>query len=654
MSEVIVTAPRMLIPLEVVTDPKAPRQPVPAHDGADYLKSIPGFSVIRKGGSDSDPVFRGMAGSRISILTDGENLLGGCGMRMDPPTAYIFPSSYDSIRLLKGPQAVLWGPTGSAATVLFERDIYDHDSDGSHLEGSALAAAWGRHDLAVDALAGNTIGYLRLQGSDARSGDYRDGDGEEVHSHYHRWNGSVALGLTPMEHTLLELSAAASDGEAAYADRMMDGSKFQRENVGLKLRKEQIGTLLSAVEAQFYYNYIDHVMDNYSQRRFTPSMMMPNPSASNPDRKTSGGRLQLTLTPVRQLEWKVGVDAQQNDHSVRSSMNQMLNPYQALRRTDDASFEQRGLFTELSYQQSAARKWVAGLRTDEWQAEDHRLTVRQGMMNLPNASAGAERDETLTSGFARVEQQFGRSGNTTAYAGIGRAERFPDYWELIGNDKQSVASNSAFFAAPEQTTQIDVGIIHQRDGYSASLSLFANRIDDYLLIDTRVAGKPMNTAVTRNIDVESWGGEADFSRNFAHNWTAEGTLAYTRGHNRSDDRPLAQIAPLELRLGLRYGRDAWSLGGLMRAVDDQRRVDPGRGNIAGQDIGATSGFTTFALNGAYRFSEKLQLTAGVDNLFNRTYAEHLSRSGAMVAGFVQSDRINEPGRLWWAKIDAKF
>jgi hypothetical protein len=53
----------------VLTDPSKPRQPLPAHDGADYLKTIPGFSVIRKGGTDGDAVFRGMAGSRVVITT---------------------------------------------------------------------------------------------------------------------------------------------------------------------------------------------------------------------------------------------------------------------------------------------------------------------------------------------------------------------------------------------------------------------------------------------------------------------------------------------------------------------------------------------------------------------------------------------------------
>lgn len=121
LDEVVVTAPQSEEPLTVRTNPKAPRQPVPAHDGADYLKTIPGFSVIRKGGTDGDPVFRGMAGSRINVLLNGETILGGCGGRMDPPTAYVFPAAYDRITVLKGPQTVLYGPGASGATVMFER-----------------------------------------------------------------------------------------------------------------------------------------------------------------------------------------------------------------------------------------------------------------------------------------------------------------------------------------------------------------------------------------------------------------------------------------------------------------------------------------------------------------------------------------------------
>ncbi len=63
-----VTAPLPSEPLVTVLDAKAPRQPLPAHDGADYLKSIPGFSVIRKGGTDGDPVLRGNYASDFSRI----------------------------------------------------------------------------------------------------------------------------------------------------------------------------------------------------------------------------------------------------------------------------------------------------------------------------------------------------------------------------------------------------------------------------------------------------------------------------------------------------------------------------------------------------------------------------------------------------------
>lgn len=42
--EVITVIAPLYSPLTIVTSPKTPRQPVPASDGSDYLKTIPGFS----------------------------------------------------------------------------------------------------------------------------------------------------------------------------------------------------------------------------------------------------------------------------------------------------------------------------------------------------------------------------------------------------------------------------------------------------------------------------------------------------------------------------------------------------------------------------------------------------------------------------------
>ncbi|MCX6936683.1 MAG: hypothetical protein NTU80_02110 [Verrucomicrobia bacterium] len=45
----------------------------------------------------------------------------------------------------------------------------------------------------------------------------------------------------------------------------------------------------------------------------------------------------------------------------------------------------------------------------------------------------------------------------------------------------------------------------------------------------------------------------------------------------------------------------------------------------------------------------------MDNLLDATYAEHISRSGAAVAGCLDTTRVNEPGlNLWVISIPPWF
>jgi iron complex outermembrane receptor protein len=650
LEEIIVTAVHMRKPLQVTTDPALPRQPLPAHDGADYLKTIPGFNVIRKGGTDGDPMFRGMAASRINILLDGESLLGGCGMRMDPPTAYVFPEAYDRITVIKGPQSVTHGPGNSAATVMFERDSKRLEEAGWKGNGSVTAASFGREDAVLHVVGGTPQAYAELTGTHAQSDNYEDGSGTEVHSRYERQSVNAALGWTPDENTSLELSGALSDGEAAYADRMMDGAEFERENVGLKFRKDHLSELVQQVEAQAYYNYIDHVMDNYSLRDFTPSMMMPNPSASNPDRETTGGRLLTELKLGERTRAKLGLDTQANEHAVRSTMNQPMMPYERMDRVDDARFDNLGVFAEVTRALDERSRLIGGLRLDDWEARDERATIRNPMMMMamPNPTAGETRDDMLESGFLRYEHDM-QERPVTVYAGLGHVERFPDYWEII-SDKESATSLSAFETDPEKNTQLDVGLIQRGAKVSTSVSLFYNDIEDYILIESNVR-KGMRTAtIARNVDATTWGGEAGLSYAIATNWKTDLTLAYTRGENDTDDHALAQQSPFEGRWSLNYDNGTWSAGALVRLVDDQDRYALNQGNIVGQDLGPTDGFGVLSLNGGWKIHEGVQLTAGVDNLLDETYAEHISRGGAMLAGFTQTERVNEPGRTAWMKL----
>jgi iron complex outermembrane receptor protein len=307
----------------------------------------------------------------------------------------------------------------------------------------------------------------------------------------------------------------------------------------------------------------------------------------------------------------------------------------------------------VNYPLDVRSRVISGLRTDAWEARDERETLRLGMTSVPNPTAHDTRRTNLPSGFARLERDV--SGKpTTLYVGLGHVQRFPDYWELVSAGKESIESLSAFGTKPEKTTQLDTGAVYAGTRLSASVSAFYSRVDDYILIETGYLKGMRSVTVTRNVDARTWGGEADATYLLAPRWQLLGTLAYTRGENRSDDLPLAQMPPLELRTGLNYADERWSAGMLWRVVAEQDRYAVRQGNVVGQDLGRTGGFGVLSLNAGWRPSAGVLVTAGVDNLFDKLYAEHLSRGGAMVAGFEQTTRVNEPGRTLWLKIGASL
>lgn len=668
----------------IQADPKQPIQPVPATDGADYLKHIAGFNAIRNGGTNGDAVFRGMFGSRLRILTNGSEMLGACPNRMDAPTSYIAPQNFDEITVVKGPETVLFG-AASAATVNFARTPTRFEQDTITGQASVMAASNQRFDNDMESILGNQQGSIRLNANTSRAEDYKDGNGNSVPAKWRKWNADITATYTPTDDRWIELSAGKGDGEARYAGRSMDGSQFLRESVGVRFEQKNLSPLVQKLEGQLNYNNADHIMDNFTLRSPSPMDMggehahgsgamdsmsgmdgmsgmqnmdssdgmsmggmmgMDSAMAMQLARKTMSGRLAATLN---WLDYTLvsGIDASHSEHKGRMGGQYT---YKDMPWDKDAEFEQSGIFAELSKPLAENRKLITGLRIDQHEVK---YLAHDDASNAYPTPYGKTRRETLPSGFMRLENSWPEH-NINGYVGVGHVERMPDYWELF--TPVHSGSSSAFLGVkPEQTTQLDLGLTHHAGPWSSWISAYAGRINNFILISYHQhAGHSGNTAGAKSIDATIAGAEAGTAYKLNDNLTADLSVAYGWGRNDSDSLPLPQIAPLDARIGLTYQQDQFSVGTLLRLVDRQDRVALNQGNIVGYDIDKSSGFGVLSVNAAYQFNPLLNLSVGVDNLLDKAYSEHLNRAGNSAFGYASTDIINEMGRNFWAKLTIKY
>ncbi len=534
---------------------------------------------------------------------------------------------------------MLWGPGNSAGTIRFDREKPDFTEAGIKGNASALTASNHRLDTNADISIGNEKGYVRLIGNKSRSNDYKDGNGDKVPSKWDKWNADIAVGWTPDEYTLLELTAGKGDGEARYAGRGMDGSQFKRDSLGLRFEKSNIGTVLDKVEASMYYNYADHVMDNYSLRSTSNGMgsghmssshgMMNMPMKMRVDRETIGGRVMSTWI-WSDYELRTGADMQTNQH--RSNSNNSW--------IKDAKFQDYGVFGELSWNATQQGKMVSGARLDRVIVDNYKDVGASG------------RNTVMPAGFARYEYSLS-DVPVMLYAGVGYTERFPDYWELFSPKLGPDGTSRVFDTLKtEKTAQLDIGAKYSNEQTNAWVSAYMGRVDDFILF--RYSATDSRMSQVENVNAMIMGGELGIAQKLSDEWKADASLAYSWGENRTDGSALPQMPPLESRFGLSWEKGDWTTTGLIRVVSRQDRVAINDGNVVGKDFSKSAGFTIFSLNTAYKVNENVKLSAGVDNLFDKTYSEHLNLAGNSGFGYSSNSPVNEPGRTFWAKMNLTF
>jgi iron complex outermembrane receptor protein len=202
--------------------------------------------------------------------------------------------------------------------------------------------------------------------------------------------------------------------------------------------------------------------------------------------------------------------------------------------------------------------------------------------------------------------------------------------------------------SPEINYEVDGGVDWQNAWVSASASLFCFWFNDYIYsftIDRRdVNGDGVEDIVRgfRNVNARLWGGEGAAVFRPFEPLSVPLALAYVRGINTSDDTDLPRIPPLEGRVACRVdlgNKVPWWAEFGCRLAARQDKID--------YDFpeNETPGYAVFHLRGGFELFDRLRIDAGIENLFDQEYTEHLTPWAAVGAGDLkQGDEIPEPGR----------
>ena len=142
-----------------------------------------------------------------------------------------------------------------------------------------------------------------------------------------------------------------------------------------------------------------------------------------------------------------------------------------------------------------------------------------------------------------------------------------------------------------------------------------------------------------NVDAQLYGVDTSWFAALNDHLQLDGTISYVRGERRDTSDNLYRIAPLTARTQLSYVELDWQLGVELVNVAAQSKVS------AENEEAKTSGYSLINLTGEYRFTQQLTVYAGVNNVFDRRYDDHLGGYNRVVNPDIAiGDRIPGVGR----------
>lgn len=615
------------------------------------LRQIPGVDASRMGGHGVDLVIRGQSASQLNVLIDGAKIEGGCPNRMDPPTSYAEMSSFDEVTVIKGIKSVTYGSGGTGGTVLFERNapIFEEGKPYNGEINLGTTSNGVTKDMNATVSAGGDKGYIVLQGSKKSADSYKDGNNNTVESSYESQQGHVDLGWTPNENNELRFSYENTLVEdALFAGSSMDSPKSDGTTTRLNYKGSNLSENIQNIEVDLYNSEVDHVMDNYTLRNNTSGTLSENVT----NVKTQGAKIKATsLFGHTKLDYGIQFEGVEK----MSTLSNATNSKSMWFMWPDVKTETKSIFAESTSFFKDNQKVILGLRYDSVETKANKANTATDTGNLATNLYSAtyastyngetKSDDANLNGLIRYERTY--NNNLNVFAALSRTHRYPDATELyiVKGGTGSWVGNPNL--KPEQHNQFDIGISQDLKDSNWSLSAYYDVVNDYILRDSsnnQASISASNRTVYLNKDATLFGLEGSGSVKTTKHITLGGSASLANGTNETDHRNLSNIAPLSGSVYAQYAGSNWDAGSRFNFATAQDEVNDEFGELT------TAAWSTLDIFGNYKINKHINLSAGVDNIFDHAYQTYFNRTD----NFGSTFKVYEPGRVVWAKLNAKF
>ena len=613
-------------------------------DPAEQLRQVNGVRVMRQAGTAGLVSVHGLSGSRVPVLLDGLSIDGACNHGMDPATSYLTLDSIDRITVLKGPTTVRHAGIFAGA-VLAERK-QPAPGDPLALQWQVQFGRFGERVLAAEALINTEPGWVRVNRRDSERDDYRDGQGRSVPSRFNRHQTMADVGWRISAQQSLTADVTQSDGQAVYPAFHMDGTAFRQDRIGAGWQARELAPWLEQLQVRAMEQRIRHAMDNHSLRALAP-LTLDGEARIREDMFQEVNRRQVkaeaVLRPASEQRLTVGAHWTRDDHDATNHLSSEAcvdfgvplcfqqdpgpQPYYQVRQ------RKRGAHAEWRL---ALDAWDLTLGSRRDHVDTRTGAIRSFSINpVIKSGENGHSEHALSQHVARLNWRW--SDDWQAHLAWGQAQRAPDPIE--------VGSVNALALSPETNSELHAGVSGASGPWQVVLDAFHSHIDDLILLTSGTTA--------RNVQARRIGWEIEGRWQWTKAWSSAAAFSRVRADNLSDQRPLAQTPPDELRLSSDWREGPWTAHIEWRGAARQDRFAFNQGNTNGLDLNeATPGFSVVNVSVRRLLGWQASLAVGVDNALDRAYVEHINHSvdrSWATQGATLSGRVPEPGRRWWIK-----